>query len=60
VKPRPIAGALRRAVEAVLSRRRRVRDRRLLARCDARTLRDIGIDPAAVDTESTVSFWRVR
>ncbi len=55
-----IAGVLIRAVECVVSWNRRVRDRRLLARCDKRMLRDMGIDAAAVDNESTVSFWRVR
>jgi uncharacterized protein YjiS (DUF1127 family) len=55
-----IAGVLIRAVQCVASRNKRVRDRRLLARYDERMLRDIGIDAAAVDNESTVSFWRLR
>jgi uncharacterized protein YjiS (DUF1127 family) len=57
---RTVAGLLIRGGEYVVSWNRRVRDRRLLARCDERVLRDIGIDAATVDSESTVSFWRVR
>ena len=38
-------------------RRRRV-GRRELARLDARTLRDIGIDPGAVNYEMYQWFWR--
>ena len=36
------------------------RDRRVLASFDERMLRDIGLDRASVDTESTRSFWRLR
>jgi uncharacterized protein YjiS (DUF1127 family) len=36
------------------------RDRRLLARLDDRMLRDLGIDRALVDDDSTASFWRLR
>jgi drug/metabolite transporter (DMT)-like permease/uncharacterized protein YjiS (DUF1127 family) len=36
------------------------RDRRVLASFDDRMLRDIGLDRASVDTESTRSFWRLR
>jgi uncharacterized protein YjiS (DUF1127 family) len=39
---------------------RRANDRRLIASLDDRALRDIGIDRALVDDESTVSFWRRR
>jgi len=38
-------------------RRRRV-GRRELASLDARTLRDIGLDPGVVDYEVSRSFWR--
>lgn len=38
-------------------RHRRV-SRRELARLDDRTLRDIGLDPGAVDYEVRQSFWR--
>jgi uncharacterized protein YjiS (DUF1127 family) len=38
----------------------RARDRRLLAGFDDRMLRDIGLDRASLDTESTGSFWRRR
>ncbi|HUN45147.1 MAG TPA: EamA family transporter [Stellaceae bacterium] len=34
--------------------------RRPLARLDDRALRDLGLDRAAVDDESTASFWRLR
>jgi uncharacterized protein YjiS (DUF1127 family) len=38
--------------------RRRSGARRELARLDARTLRDIGLDPGVVDYEVRQSFWR--
>jgi uncharacterized protein YjiS (DUF1127 family) len=41
-------------------RHERAHDRRLLASLDDRTLRDIGLDRASVDRESTTSFWRLR
>ena len=40
--------------------RRRGRDRRTLAGLDDRALRDLGLDRADVETESTQSFWRRR
>ncbi len=55
-----IAGVLLRVTARLASWNRSIRDRRLLARCDQRMLRDIGIDAGAVDNESTASFWRVR
>jgi uncharacterized protein YjiS (DUF1127 family) len=39
---------------------RQRRDRQRLARLDDRSLRDIGIDRAAVEDESTASFWRLH
>jgi uncharacterized protein YjiS (DUF1127 family) len=44
----------------VASWRRQARDRQLLARQDDRMLRDIGIDRATVDRESTTASWRLR
>jgi uncharacterized protein YjiS (DUF1127 family) len=38
--------------------RRRSASRRELARLDARTLRDIGLDPGVVDYELRQPFWR--
>ena len=38
-------------------RRRRI-ERRALASFDARTLRDLGLDPGAVDYEMSQWFWR--
>jgi uncharacterized protein YjiS (DUF1127 family) len=35
-------------------------DQRLLASLDHRALRDIGIDRALIDDESTATFWRRR
>jgi uncharacterized protein YjiS (DUF1127 family) len=55
-----IAGVVIRMIEWLVSWNRSIRDRRLLARCDERMLRDIGIDAGAVDNESTLSFWRGR
>jgi uncharacterized protein YjiS (DUF1127 family) len=40
--------------------RRRSIERSELARLDARTLRDIGVDPGAVEYEVRQSFWRPR
>ena len=40
--------------------RRRSVERSELARLDERTLRDIGVDPGAVDYEVRQSFWRPR
>ena len=36
------------------------RDHRLLASLDDRSLRDIGIDRATAESDSTTSFWRLR
>jgi uncharacterized protein YjiS (DUF1127 family) len=52
--------ALVRLVECVASWDRRRRNRRLLASFDDRMLRDIGIDRAAAESDSTASFWRLR
>ena len=49
-----------RLVEGVISWDQCRRDRRLLASLDERMLRDIGIDRAAVEDDSTTSFWRSR
>ena len=49
--------ALVRGIGEVL---RRARDKQLLASLDDRMLRDIGLDRAAVETDSAVSFWRTR
>ena len=40
--------------------RRRSAERSALATLDERTLRDIGVDPGAVDYEMRQSFWRPR
>jgi uncharacterized protein YjiS (DUF1127 family) len=37
--------------------RKRIHVRSLLARIDARTLRDVGIDPVAAQYEATRPFW---
>jgi uncharacterized protein YjiS (DUF1127 family) len=39
-------------------RHQRVHDRHILASLNDRSLRDIGLDRASVDRESTASFWR--
>jgi uncharacterized protein YjiS (DUF1127 family) len=49
-----------RLVEYVIFWDQRRRDRRTLARLDERMLRDIGIDRATVEDDSTASFWRLR
>ena len=48
-----------RLVEQVISWDQRRRDRRLLASLDDRSLRDIGIDRATAESDSTTSFWRL-
>ena len=52
--------ALIRLVESITSWDQCRRDRQLLAILDERTLRDIGIDRAAIGDDSTMSFWRLR
>ena len=55
-----VARTLVRCVDRVRSWHQRRRDQRLLARLDDRSLRDIGIDRATVESDSTASFWRSR
>ena len=55
-----LGAALARLAERVIAWHERVRSRRILASYDDRMLRDIGIDRAAVENESTASFWRYR
>jgi uncharacterized protein YjiS (DUF1127 family) len=58
---RPILGrTLVRLVEHVISWDQRVRDRQVLASLDDRMRRDIGIDRATAERDSTTSFWRLR
>ena len=52
--------ALSRLVGSFIAWRVRIRSRRLLASFDDRMLRDIGIDRARVERESSGSFWRCR
>jgi uncharacterized protein YjiS (DUF1127 family) len=52
--------ALRALVEHVVFWDRRVRARQMLASLDDRMLRDIGIDRATAESDSTTSFWRWR
>lgn len=49
-----------RLVEHVISWDQCRRDRRLLASLDDGNLRDIGIDRATAESDSTTSFWRLR
>ena len=49
-----------RLVEHAISWDRRRRDRRLLASLNDRMRRDIGIDRAAAESGSPMSFWRLR
>ena len=53
-------GALARLIKRVVAWRECARSRRLLARRDDRMLRDIGIDRATAEDDSTSSFWRLR
>ena len=50
-----LVSRLTRAVTDALTRRR---DRRILARLDQHMLRDIGLSPDQVRSESTKPFWR--
>lgn len=74
-RPEPVAAITNRPVEAPLARwrlilgsivatlrdwHRRSVERSELARLDARTLRDIGVDPGVVDYEIRQPFWRPR
>lgn len=57
--PRVAVSALARAaVAAVLTWRRRARERDLLSRMSDRELEDIGIARADADREATKPFWR--
>lgn len=49
---------LRSVVATLREWRRRRAGRRELGSLDARTLRDIGLDPGVVDYEAHQSFWR--
>jgi uncharacterized protein YjiS (DUF1127 family) len=49
-----------RCVAWVRAWRKGRRDRQLLTSLDDNGLRDIGIDRAKVENESTVPFWRLR
>ena len=46
--------------KSIASWRERYRAAQHLASLDDRALRDIGIDRATVENDSTVSFWRQR
>ncbi len=54
-----LGAALVYLVASVVAWRERARGRRILASFDDRMLRDIGIDRARVERESSSSFWRV-
>ncbi len=51
---------LARLVKHVISWYQGYRHRQLLVNLDDRMLRDIGIDRAAAESDSTNSFWRLR
>jgi uncharacterized protein YjiS (DUF1127 family) len=51
---RPLNGL----IALFVSWHRSLRDRRLLARLDDRALRELGIDRAVVDSESSMPSWR--
>jgi len=55
-----LGAVLARLVERVIAWHERVCGRRHLASYDDRMLRDIGIDRATIENESTASFWRYR
>jgi len=52
--------SLVRLVEHVISWNQGRHDRRLLASLNDRMLRDIGVNRARVEGDSTSSFWRLR
>lgn len=51
-------GLLRRLVQSVARAHQRSRQRRALARLDARLLRDIGVSPEQARSETAKPFWR--
>lgn len=51
-------GLLWRLVQSVERANQRSRQRRALARLDARLLRDIGVSPEQARRETTKPFWR--
>ena len=57
--PRPASGNLvRRALDLIVEWRARARERRELASLDHRSLRDMGLDHAAVWAECEKPWWR--
>jgi uncharacterized protein YjiS (DUF1127 family) len=59
-RPRPAAAGsrLRRALDLIVEWRARARDRRELASLDDRSLRDMGLDRAAIWAECEKPWWR--
>ena len=55
-----LAGVPARLAEAVALWRQSARDQDSLANLDDRALRDIGLDRASVEQESSMWFWRLR
>jgi len=55
-----LAGLPARLAEAVALWRQSARDQDSLANLDDRALRDIGLDRAWVEQESSMWFWRLR
>lgn len=52
------SSTLLRALDRLLLWHDRIKGRRVLASLDDRMLRDIGIDQATAQRESTMPFWR--
>ena len=54
----PLAGTYTAFARSFCTWRQRARERRELAKLDARSLRDLGLNPSAVQFEANKPFWR--
>jgi uncharacterized protein YjiS (DUF1127 family) len=54
----PLAGAFTAFAHVIGTWRERARERRELAQLDARSLRDLGLNPGNIQFEANKPFWR--
>jgi uncharacterized protein YjiS (DUF1127 family) len=54
----PLAGTLTAFAKVIGIWRERVRERRELTLLDARSLRDLGLNPTSIQFEANKPFWR--
>ena len=54
----PLAGTFTAFAKVIGTWRERSRDRRELSQLDARSLRDLGLNPGNIEFEANKPFWR--